>query len=130
MRLDLANHQYAALSGLLQKWLEQRGLFFQCEVLPVPAPAGGHTAVPHRFALNEPVALFADPAHRKARDLRGLLQAHLKSQWQHHRLGLAQLLQRHRIGDHLQCVVNNFVSTRNSGHDQILEVWISQLWHY
>ncbi len=117
---DLTDHQNATLAGLLQKRLEYSSLFLHSEILPAPPSARRNGAIAYRFSLDESVALLANPADLQARHLSGLLQAHRKSQWQNHRLGLAQLLDSYSVSDDLHRTINNFFPASDSGHSQIL----------
>jgi hypothetical protein len=87
--LDLADHQDATLAGWLQKLFEHSGFFFRCEILSAPPSTRGNGAIAYRFALDESVALLADPTNGQAGHFGGLLQTHRKSQWQNHCLRLA-----------------------------------------
>ena len=62
--LDLTDHQDAAPSGLLEKWLERRLLLLQSEVLSAPTAARRNAPITDNLSLDESVALFADPADR------------------------------------------------------------------
>ena len=69
---DLTDHQNAALASLLYKRLEYYNLFLQCEILSAPSSACGSSAISYRFALDESVALLADPASGRSEILSGL----------------------------------------------------------
>lgn len=123
--LDLTDHQDATLAGLFQKRLEYSHLFLQREVLSMSAPTSRNNTIANYFCLDEPVALLTDPANGQSGYLSSLLQAHCKSQWQNHRLRLAQLLDSDGIGDGLHRTCYNFFPACNSDHGGLLGSWSS-----
>jgi hypothetical protein len=106
-RLDLADDEYPAGSGLLEKRRQELALFLQRHVLAL-APAGSRGIGRARYlAMHEAAAQLASPAARHANDAGRLGQAQAMRERQDDGLRPAQLLDRLRRSDSLAGTLEN-----------------------
>ena len=122
LSLDLRDHQNAPAARTFQKRHQHLGFAFNAQILSASPTRALTLSVPHGLPGQKAVTQSAGPYHRAAYDLGGLFQTQSVRQRQHHRLRLAQFVNRLGPQDHLLRHLQYFGPTYRSGHGYLHKV--------
>ena len=111
LRLDLANHQNAAITRRVQERLEQFGFSLVTEILSASPSTYGLAFVANKVAGDELVSQTTRPSPGDSNGLGRLFQTQTVSKQKENGLNLSQLLYRRRGGQALKRTINSLLTS-------------------